>query len=674
MCSGYLSAQDLVQTIRGMVVDEASNVPVIGATIVVMDTEPLLGAATDVDGNFTIQNVPVGRHTIKISSVGYEEITLSEILVNSAKQNVLNIKLRESIEQISEIVIKAENERGQPINELATVSARSFTVEDAKNYAASVNDPSRAALSFAGVTTGDDENNEIIIRGNSPRNILWRVEGIEVPNPNHFAGNNGGGGGISILSVNVLDNSDFFTGAFPAEFGNGTSGVFDLKLRKGNSFEREYAVQVGLLGLDFAAEGPFKKNSGKSSYLVNYRYSTLGVLDGLGLVTDFADVIPNFQDLSFKIHMPSEKAGTFSVWGFGGLSEQEDKDPLFPSTYGSDLGVGGLNHTIFLGKNTSLETGIIYSYQKIEDVSQDIPDNEEYRAEFTNQEVRAKFQVNHKFNAKLSLRGGFIGAYKSFDALEREIFREQNFVNVDESGSSSIWQGYLQGQYRITKNLDLNIGAHALYFALNQTNSIEPRAGLKWKITPKSSLSAGYGRHSRVEALSLYFARDLTGVSGEVNPNRNLKLSKADHYVLGYDQSFAKNWHLKLETYYQRLTNVPIAREGVTNPAQLVFSSINLQDSFVNIPLVSEGTGENYGVELTLEKFFTDGWYLLSTLSWFDSEYTARDGIQRDTRFNFDFASTFLAGKEFKLGKSKNNSFGLNIRVLWNGGPKIYCH
>lgn len=666
-----LTAQELTQIIRGQVLDEASSAPLIGATIAVISTNPLMGAATDVQGNFVIRRVPIGRHTIKISSIGYEDVLLSEVLVNSAKQNVLNIKLRESIKQIAEITITPENEQGKASNELATVSARSLSVEDAKNYAASVNDPSRAALSFAGVTTNDDENNEIIIRGNSPRNILWRVEGIEVSNPNHFAGNNGGGGGISILSVNVLDNSDFFTGAFPAEYGNGTSGVFDLKLRKGNSFEREHAFQVGLLGLDFAVEGPFKKNSGKASYLINYRYSTLGILDGLGLVTDFADVIPNFQDLSFKIHLPTEKAGTFSVWGFGGLSEQKDRDPSFPSTYGSDLGVGGLSHKIFLGENTFLESGLIYSHQQIQDVSQDLEFDESFEGRFTNRTIRAKLQINHKFNAKFSLRGGVIGSYKEFDASEKETFGSETFVTVDEKGDATIWQSYAQGQYRLTENLELNLGVHALYFALNETHSIEPRAGLKWNFRPQSSLSLGYGRHSRVEALNLYFARDLLSEVPEINPNRNLELSKADHFVIGYDQFFAKNWHLRLETYYQRLSDIPIARMGVNEPELLIFSALNLQDGFVNIPLVSEGTGENYGLELTLERFFTDGWYLLTTFSWFDSEYKGADGIQRDTRYNFDFASTFLAGKEFKMGKGKNNSFGLNARVLWNGGPRF---
>lgn len=664
-------SQELLQTVRGRLTDEVSSQPVVGATIAILDLQPVKGAYSDEQGYFEIKQVPIGRHTFRVSSLNYEEVVLSEVLVNSAREVVLNIRLKESIVEVEEVIITPENDRGKPLNELAVVSARSFSVEDAKNYAASVNDPSRAALSFAGVTSGDDESNEIIIRGNSPRGILWRVEGIEVPNPNHFSEDNSGGGGISILSVNVLDNSDFYTGAFPAEYGNASSGVFDLKLRNGNSFQREAAFQVGLLGLDVALEGPFSEKS-RASYLVNYRYSTLGILDQLGLLTSFSDAIPNFQDLSYKVNIPTKKAGIFSIWGLGGLSEQKVDDDDFPEVYGADLGIGGLSHSLLIGENTLLKTALVYSYQEQAYEYEEIPFNYLEEEKFINKTLRGKIQLSHKFSPRFSLQAGAIGAALDFEARVKERDNNVEFEGVDTKGSTTQWQGYTQASYRLTKELTFNAGFHMLYLALTEASSFEPRFGAKWQFKQNQSLSLGYGRHSRIESMSVYFANDVNNYSGLQQPNTNLGLAKADHYVFAYDLFPGRKWHVKAEAYYQRLTDVPIASPLATDEFSQVFSTINLNRSFEGIPLVNEGEGENYGIEFTVEKFFTNDWYFLTTASFFNSEFTPQDGVQRDTRFNAGFATTWLAGKEFKVGKNQNNSFGVNFRALWNGGGRFF--
>ncbi|MEM6763287.1 MAG: TonB-dependent receptor [Bacteroidota bacterium] len=664
-------SQGLLQTVRGRLTDEVSSQPIVGATVAILDLQPVKGAYTDEQGYFVIRQVPIGRHTIRASSLNYEEVILSEVLVNSAREVVLTVKMKEAIVEMDEVVITPENDRGKPLNELAVVSARSFSVEDAKNYAASVNDPSRAALSFAGVTSSDDELNEIIIRGNSPRGILWRVEGIEVPNPNHFSEDNSGGGGISILSVNVLDNSDFYTGAFPAEYGNASSGVFDLKLRNGNSFKREAAFQVGLLGVDVALEGPFSKDS-RASYLVNYRYSTLGILDQLGLLTSFSDAIPNFQDLSYKVNLPTKKAGVFSIWGLGGLSEQKVDDELEPEVYSADLGVGGLSHSLLIGENTLLKTALVYSYQAQIYAYEDIPFNYFEEETFINQTFRGKIQLSHKFNPRFSLQTGIIGSALDFEARVTERDDNVKFEGVNTEGNTTQWQGYVQASYRLSKELTLNAGLHTLYLALTDAQSVEPRVGAKWQFHEKQSLSFGYGRHARIESMSLYFANDVNNYSGEQRPNTELGLAQADHLVLAYDLFPGRKWHAKAEVYYQRLTDIPIAAPEADDEFSQVFSSINLERGFEGIPLVNEGEGENYGLELTVEKFFTNDWYLLTTASFFSSQFTPQDGISRDTRFNSGFATTWLAGKEFQVGKDKRNGLGVNARVLWNGGGRFF--
>lgn len=268
-------SQQINQTIRGTIVDQDSQMPLIGATVIVMGSDPILGAAADIDGNFRIDNVPIGRVTLQITSVGYEDKTIPNLLINSAKEEILNVTLQESVSTLDEIVIKANVSQGEALNEMAIISAHTFSVEETQRFAGSFDDPARMVSAFAGVSGNTEGNNDIIVRGNSSKGILWRLEGIAIPNPNHFAGEGSTGGPINALSSKMLSNSDFFTGAFAPEYGDATSGVFDMKLKNGNNENKEYTAAFSTLGLDMTAEGPFKEG-GRSSYIANYRYSAFG--------------------------------------------------------------------------------------------------------------------------------------------------------------------------------------------------------------------------------------------------------------------------------------------------------------------------------------------------------------------------------------------------------------
>lgn len=659
---GY--SQKLSQTIRGKVIDQESQVPVIGATVLIMGTDPVLGSSSGLDGSFEIKEVPVGRHTIRISSIGYEEAIIPELLLGSGKEVVMTIRLQESFTQLNEIVVTSEPEKGQPLNEMATVSARSFSVEETQRYAASLNDPGRMVLSFAGVSSNDDMSNEIIVRGNSPRGVLWRIEGIEVPNPNHFGEEGSAGGGVSMMSANMMDASDFYTGAFPAEYGNAYSGIFDINLRNGNNQKREYAAQIGLLGVDFAAEGPFSKDY-KGSCLLNYRYSTLGILSKLG-VDAFGSAIPIFQDLSYKIHLPTKKKGVFNLWGIGGLSNQAFNEDGEEADFRYNMGVAGLSHHIILSEKTYLETILTASrslnaFERTEPKEQFL-----YQDQFGKNTLRASWLLNRKLNAKNTLRAGIITSHEQFDLLQEFSNADTSATEVDATGETQLIQAYGQWKSRLTENVVLNAGLHSMYLALNQNYSIEPRLGLRWTLSPSQTLNAGFGVHSRMEPLVIYFSR----YKDNSQSNKNLEFMRAYHYVLGYENALRPNLLLKSELYYQQLNNVPIAPAGTDDPAWLGYSTINYAGGLVNHPLVNEGSGRNYGMELSLEKFFTNNYYFTLTGSLFESKYTGRDGVERDTRFNGNFNTNLLLGKEFHLGRSDNNILGINIRTLTAGGNR----
>ncbi|MFK7972887.1 MAG: TonB-dependent receptor [Bacteroidia bacterium] len=672
-------SQNITQTIRGTVRDMDTQSPITGAAVYIPALEK--GAYTDEDGEFHIKEIPLGRHALFVSFLGYEARSFPNVVVTSGKEVVLTVDMTESVAETEEVVIVGGPKKGANANELSVVSTRAFSVDEGKRFAGSFDDPSRMASSFAGVSGGeDDSENEIVIRGNSPRFLLWRIEGIEVPSPNHFTDQGASSGAVSILSANMLANSDFSTGAFGAEYGNALSGVFDISLRKGNNEKREYAAQVGVLGADVALEGPFKKG-GKASYLVNYRYSTLAILGGLGLEL-VGDAIPVFQDLSFKLHLPTQKYGTFSVFGIGGLSHIDDQGDWYrpDSSFGlvwkdrfdSDMGMAGINHHLLIGNKTVLKTSLAVTGQNVAYYEDEVDSTNvlrpSYEESFGTVTMRAKTELSHKINARHLVKAGAILSNDNYNLFSNDYdFEDKRWTEIlRDSGNAMTAQAYANYRFRPTDRLTIVAGMHMMHFGLTSETSYEPRASIKYQLDEKSYVSAGFGVHSRRADLATFFAKNTDAEGRVTQPNINLGMAKARHYVIGYDRMFGDNIHLRAEAYYQDLYNVPVLNDSTFSE-----SSLNSTAGFTTADLVNRGTGKNYGVELTLEKFFSDNWYFLVTTSLYESKYASIDGKEYNTRYNGNFVNNFLIGKEFLLGKSKQNRFSVSLRSVWSGGKRF---
>lgn len=663
------------QTIRGTLTDQELGQPIIGATVELLKNGDLLkGVMTDENGEFKIEDVSVGRHVLRFSYLGYEERTLPDILVESGKQTVLEINMTESIHQLEEVVVKAEVEKNKPINELATVSARMFTVEESKRYAGSVDDPARMAMSFAGVTFEDDVLNSIVVRGNSPRGLLWRLEGIDIPNPNHFADLASSGGGISMLSSNMMTNSDFFTGAFPAEYGDATSGVFDINLRKGNNEKREYAFQLGALGTDFSMEGPFSKNY-EGSYLLNYRYSTLALLNDVVGLEIVGDQVPKYQDLSFKLHLPGGDLGNFTLFGLGGVSVSEDEwrsnQYVYEDEAGYQSAIIGLTHNYLLNDKSYLKTSIAWTHSNIlyDQHRQDTVINtgrDLYNEDYISTTQKLSVTYHHKFNPRHFIKTGVIGSRLAYDyrTLSFDPGQEELRTDLDAEDKAYMTQAFAAWKWRLGEQWTMNSGLHYLYFNYTGEHSVEPRIGVSWDFREGQQFSAGMGLHSKVENISVYTAERTLDDGSTIRPNENLGLSKAVHFVVGYDRMIKKDLHMKVEAYYQHLYDVPVY---VNAPFE---SIINNTYGYTTDSLVNEGTGTNYGLELTLEKYFSRNYYFMFTGALYEAKYTALDGVERDNLFNGKYMTNLLAGKEFVTGKAGTNRFGASTRFMLSGGKR----
>lgn len=663
------------QTVRGTIIDQDSKTPLIGVNVILLESNPIKGASTDLNGNFRLENVTIGRIDLKLTYLGYEEKIISNIPVESGKETLIFLEMTESLEQIEEIIVTGGRRRGEVLNEMALLSARTFSVDETKRYAGSLDDPSRMVSAFAGVNNDPEGLNEIVVRGNTPKGIQWRLEDVEIPNPNHFAFESTTGGPINALSSNMLATSDFYTGAFAPEFGNVTSGIFDMKMRNGNNEKHEFTIGLGALGVDVAAEGPFKKGYA-GSYLFNYRYSTLALIDNLNLV-DYGGV-PKYQDLTFKVNLPTKNAGNFSMFALLGKSgidlieENENEKVIEDGSQYGRFGVIGLNHLYQINKKSFIKTTIAASNNgtdiKFKTLINDkLTDTN--KAHWNKNTLTASVKYSNKFNAKHRL---VIGAdYKHFFYNMKDdnyYDKEEKWINfIDLTENAGLFQSYASWKYRITNDITMVSGLHYTNFLLNNSQAIEPRAAINWNISKRSKFSAGFGKHSMPESIITYYASVYDEQwNNKTTPNTNLDLSKANHYVLGYEQRLMKNLNAKFELYYQSLYDVPVENDSTSN-----YSILNEQHGQVLKDLVNEGKGRNYGAEFTLERYFENSYYFLATASLYKSEYKTLKNEWRNTRFDGNYAFNILAGKEFTLGDpEKGRILSLNTRITYNGSRK----
>ena len=670
------------QTIRGRVVDIDTGIPLVGVNIVVEKISPLRGASTNADGDFEIPGLPLGRHTLLVRYIGFESVRIPELLLTAGKEIVLDIELVPSPIFLDQVVVSETPDLYRPLNETAVVSARSFSVEHTQRYAASVSDPARMAQSFAGVSRSEDDLlNEVIVRGHSPKYTVWRLEGVEIPNPNHFGDDGHSSGGINMLSANMLTNSDFFTGSFPAEYGNALGGVFDVNLRRGNLDRREYSLGIGSLGLEGTAEGPFSRRY-DGSYLVNYRYSTLGMMADLNLVQE--DVI-EYQDLAFNVHLPTKNLGNFGVFGVGGISISKQFAPRDSTKwsgpgFGFDegeyehRGIAGLSHRLVISPKSFLKTTLIAFSKEERDRLYAVQADSAYSTTFVDDEkhleagFRGQTTFQHKFNPRHVLQVGVSSSRLRYEYLfrQRYVLGDGSWNrDLDTSGPAQIWRAFTQWTFRPDERWRVHLGMHAARFNMSNETTVEPRLGVQWRFTEAQSISIGSGLHSQVEPIGIYAVHEI-----EKDPGASsLRVSKSWHNVIGYEHRLKSHMRLRAELYYDAGFDIPVSDSEESSFS--VINTYSLSDVFYSTDgLINAGTTKNYGIDVAMERFFADGFYALWTGSLFRAQYTDVDGRSFPSRYDTRFMANLVGGVEFKMGRQRRDVFGINTRILFGGGNR----
>ena len=709
LISPDVSAQ--TSTISGTVLDSEALYPLPGAYVQISTLEGFM-TSTDMDGRFSFDDVPIGRHVVKLSFMGYESRTIDGVVLVSGRPVVLEVKMSESVFSIAAAEVTA-TQTGEVMNEMATVSARAFTVEETDRYAGSRGDPARMASNFAGVQGADDSRNDIVVRGNSPSGVLWRIEGVDLTNPNHFSVPGTGGGPVAIINNKTLANSDFFTAAFPAEFGNSTAAVFDLKLRNGNQDHWHGSAQLGFLGTEVLLEGPLNRDK-RSSLLVNYRYSTASIFSAVGIDIG-TSAVPKYQDGSFKLFTPTKGGGSLSFWGIGGNSNVDilisnqvaperniygdnDRDQYFRT----GTGMMGLTHTQPLNSRSYIKTTLAVSRDRqdsnhdyvtrdllitdIDTTYTNIQTSPLMTYGFVKDRLALAVHANHKLEPKTGTATLRMGLNTD---LMMWSFQDSIRAFTDEPDSLGAWgrrwdadmkgaliQPFIQLKRRPNEALTWTAGLHAMVDTRSGASSLfEPRLGMQWVSKGGTVWSAGSGLHSQIQSPYIYASATTTEVSGQLNmPNQELGFTRSIHNDIGVTRKLSDLWTLKMEVYHQHLFEIPVAdlstEWGANNGS---YSLINAGGGFSRLfpdTLLNEGTGRNMGVEMTLSRAFREGWFMLLTASVFDAKYTGADGVSRNTDFNGKYSWNFLASKEWKLSPSLGLVTGLKATMAggrWYG-------
>jgi hypothetical protein len=387
-CSGFLFfamfltpvfSQTTNQTIRGTISDIDSKLPITGAIVRVSGSDPVIACTTDVKGVFTIENMATGIKTIQVSFPAYEVKTIQDIEVIIGHEVDLNLTMQKAFPKADSCVIVSSN-NGVPHNELPQISTHVISPDETRYYAGCDGQTSIITTSFAGIGSTQSAEHDIIIRGNSPKFLQWRLEGIEIACPYHWEDQNSSGNGMLALNNNLLATSNFYTGAFSSEYGNVLSGVYDVKLRTGDSNNFKAAARINIIYSDYTIESPIKKGYA-GSFIANYRYYHIPLMIKLADPPGSRGMAPKMQDGTFKVVLPTQEQGTFTIFGLAGLSglstttqtpeansvlQTPDNRSMLPNIaqaldYDSYLGNIGINHTLNFHSGCSITTTVLFS-------------------------------------------------------------------------------------------------------------------------------------------------------------------------------------------------------------------------------------------------------------------------------------------------------------------------
>ncbi len=668
-----------LQTVRGHVVDQVTGKGLSNVLVELLNYTPRVAAISSEDGSFELKNVPIGYQRIRANGYGYYDVVYTELVI-AGKQSVIEIKMEEEVEiEIATIEAttdgRIKNAKMITIDEMNVVSARPFNIEETNRYITGFGGPARAVTNYPGLLNTDDAQNYIVSRGYSPYGVQWMIEGVPVENPHHFATMGNTGALFPLLNNNLLASSDFVNGAFSARYNNVYAGMFDINMRRGNNQRHEFSALLSVYGAEFIAEGPFKKKG--ASYAIAARAGIFDVLQQIG-VSLGTNATPRYYDVNFKIDIPTKKAGHFSFFGVGGLSDiavldegAVDEDAFVNAGINfyinTGFGLAGLNHLKHFENDVSLKTTLSYLIEDYK-LHRDTIFPDTLLPFFTVRNFRQRAGIStllsKKFSPQFVLRGG-ASAYVHFISVKGE-WRRRNELHSMANDIQVLANAFAEARYKFSSAFAFVLGVQGMYWSLNKNSwAIEPRLALDWRVGKRHRISLGYGWTSKIQSFAVAFLVKKQADGTYDDSNRELGLNRSHQLALSYDAYLARFWGIKANAYLSYNTNLAVDRERNS------FSIVN-HGNFAIYPdstgLQSTGKSLNYGVEVSVEKFFNKGLYGLLAAAYQRSMYHGSDEVWRRSAFDAQYVTSLVMGKEFKIGKEKQNVIYGDFRFKLHGG------
>ena len=662
--------------IKGKVVNAISNEPIPFANVAIKGTTT--GASTDIDGNYTIENVTPGTYTLEASFIGFNPSTQFEILVTGSRTSFVNFTMTENVQTLDAVEIVAS-----PFTktEESPVSLRTIGFDEIQRSPGGNRDISKVIQSLPGVASPPSFRNDIIIRGGAPNENRFYLDGIEVPNINHFATQGSSGGPVGLINVNFIREVDFYSGAFPANRGNALSSVFEFKQKEGNPERIKSTVTLGSSDFGLTLDGPIGK---KSNFIFSARRSYLQFLfQALQL-----PILPTYNDFQGRYEVKFNQKNKIVFIGLGAIDDfklnpgvlkaDADSATLESNQYIlANLPVStqwnyavGANYTHFSKK--SFQT-VVLSRNMLNNNSVKYANNDESSEanllqQYNSQESENKLRVENTWRDKgwkVNYGGGmeFVRYTNStynkisspLGAILIDFNSKLNFFKYSLFGQAS--KGLFEQRMTVSLGLRTDFNSYSKQMA-NPINQLSPRLSLAYSLTPKVSLNFNTGRYFQLPAYTILGYRDMMG--DLVNKANDVTYIAVNHIVAGLEYNPNRNLRMTMEGFYKQYNNYPFSLRDSVSLANLGadFGVIG------NEPVVSSSKGRSYGVEFLAQQRLFKGFYGIGSLTLVRSEFTTKTDEFKPSAWDNGFIVNLQAGKKFK----KNWEIGARYRIL-GGAP-----
>jgi hypothetical protein len=624
-----LSIAQNTGSLQGRVVNRQNNEPVPFANIVIWGTN--IGSSSDFDGNYLFAGLEPGFVEIRVSAVGFKPYVSSSIMITNARTSFLDIELEETSVELEGVVVKASIYRR---NDESPVSLQRIGISEIEKNPGGNRDISRVIQSLPGVASTPAYRNDVIVRGGGPSENTFYLDGVEIPNLNHFATQGASGGPVGIINADFIREANFYSGAFPASKGNSLSSVLDFRQIDGNSERMKYKGAIGASDLALTLDGPVSDNttfifSARRSYL-QFLFSAIGL-----------PFLPTYNDFQFKTRTRIDERNEITVLGIGAIDQ-------FSLNTGLENPTADQRYILsYVPVNTqwNYTNGIVYKHFRDKSydtwvISRNMLNNRQYKyrdndeddmklLDYISQESENKFRYEHdrRFNngSKINVGSGFQHSrytnetYRAF--FNNGVPGTINYNSKLHLFSWSIFgqfsQSFLADQLNLSFGLRADANSYSSHMS-NMLNQISPRIAGSYEVRNDLYANFNVGRYYQRPPYTMLGFRLSDGTL--VNKVNELKYIRADHFVGGFEWIPTSNSRLTLEGFLKRYENYPFS---LTDSISLASKGADF-GTFGDEAVTSTASGRAYGVELLYRSRDVLGFntILAYTLVWSDSENT----------------------------------------------------